>query len=169
MDHLSAPWRMAYIRSLEGKPPEGSKPACFLCDAADADDEPSRRQRLVLWTTEHTIVMLNKFPYTSGHLLVSPKRHLADLCDLTEIELTELQTQTVRAVELLKQAFNPQGFNVGINLGRAAGAGLPGHLHQHIVPRWNGDTNFMSVVGTVRIHPQTIEQVWTQLDQLHRA
>ena len=112
------------------------------------DDDPSaRRDRLVLWHTSHATVLLNRYPYANGHLLVAPRRHVADLEGLTAEELADLGSQTVEVVRLLKSAVSAQGFNIGINLGRIAGAGVPGHLHQHVVPRWGGDTNFMHVVG----------------------
>jgi len=159
---LHAPWRMDYIRSLENA--DASEGGCFLCQAVKKLDDPAqRRSRLVLWETPHIIAVMNKFPYTSGHLMVAPREHLADLDTLPHEILVDLQVQTARAVTLLKKAMKPQGFNIGINLGRCAGAGHPGHLHQHIVPRWAGDVNFMSVVGTVRVQPQAMEQLYDEL------
>ncbi|HVT87574.1 MAG TPA: HIT domain-containing protein [Tepidisphaeraceae bacterium] len=155
---LHAPWRMDYIRSLD-KPDEG----CFLCDCAKAATDEERRKLLLLWTSEHSIVLINRYPYTNGHLLIAPKAHKADLDQLTPEELNDLQVQTVEAQKLLKRALSPQGFNIGINLGRCAGAGVPGHLHQHIVPRWNGDTNFISVIGEVRVVPQAMSQLYEEL------
>lgn len=160
---LHAPWRMEYIRSLE-KSNEPTTCGCFLCDATATFDDPAqRRRRLVLWKSEHTVCLINRFPYTSGHLLVAPTAHLADLSDLSADALLDLNVQTVKAVELLKRVMSPQGFNIGINMGSAAGAGVPGHLHQHIVARWGGDVNFMSVVGEVRIIPHAMESLWEQL------
>ncbi len=156
---LHAPWRIEYIRSLE-KPNPGE---CFLCKAAEPLDEQAMRQRLVLWQTDHSVVLLNRFPYTNGHLLVAPRAHKADLEELTAEESADLMLQTTAAVRLLKRAVSAQGLNIGINLGRCAGAGVPGHLHQHIVPRWAGDTNFMSVVGEVRIVPQAMSQLYEEL------
>lgn len=156
---IHAPWRMEYIRSLEK--PDGD--ACFLCAAANADSDEERYKRLVLWTTDYSIVLINRYPYTNGHLLVAPKFHKAELEQLSEPEMLDLQVQTNEAILLLKRALSPQGFNIGINLGRCAGAGLPGHLHQHIVPRWAGDTNFMSVVGEIRIVPQAVSQLYEEL------
>jgi len=158
---LYAPWRMDYIRSLDK--PAGDAGKCFLCEAAAATSEKERAGRLVLWTTPHAVVLINRYPYTNGHLLIAPKAHKAEMAELTEAELADVGRQTVRAIEVLKRAQSPQGFNVGINLGRCAGAGLPGHLHQHLVPRWNGDTNFMSVVGDVRVVPQAMGQLWEEL------
>src|SRR5690606_21222717 len=114
-------------------------------------EEPIRRERLVLWQSDHCLVLINRYPYTNGHLLVAPKAHVAELEDLDEPQMLDLGRQTVAAVALLRRAMSPQGFNIGINLGRCAGAGVPGHLHQHIVPRWAGDTNFMGVVAEVRV------------------
>jgi ATP adenylyltransferase len=156
---LYAPWRMDYIRSIDKPENDG----CFLCAAAAATDEKERRDRLVLWSTPHTIVLINRYPYTNGHLLVAPREHLADLELLPDEVAGDLQRQTTRAVLLLKRAISPQGFNIGMNLGRCSGAGLPGHVHQHVVPRWNGDTNFMSVVGDVRVVPQAMTQLWEEL------
>ena len=155
---LYAPWRMDYIRSLQ-KPDEG----CFLCQAAAAADDAERRQRLVLWQTEHSVVVINRFPYTNGHLLVAPRAHKPDLEELTDDEGLDLARQTTQVVRLLKRAVSAQGFNIGINVGRCAGAGVPGHLHQHVVPRWSGDVNFMNVVGETHIVPQAMSQLYEEL------
>ena len=159
---LYSPWRMDYIRSLER--PDESR--CFLCDAAQASDAPTRQERLVLWQTPHCVVLMNRYPYTNGHLLIAPLEHKPELADLSAQQLGDIQTQTVAAIALLKRAMSPQGFNIGINLGRCAGAGVPGHLHQHVVPRWAGDGNFMTVVGEIRIVPQATEQLYAELIHL---
>lgn len=162
MHPLHAPWRMEYIRALESG--EAGKPGeCFICLANAADSLQQSKDRLVLWTSQHSIVLMNKFPYTNGHLLIAPRAHKAELEELSADELLDLQSQTVEAMRVLRRAMSPQGFNIGINLGRCAGAGLPGHLHQHIVPRWNGDVNFMSVVGEVRIVPQALSVLYDEL------
>jgi ATP adenylyltransferase len=161
---LYAPWRMQYIKTLEAKSQPASPTGCFLCDdVAMFDDPAERRARLILWKSEQSIVVINKFPYTSGHLLVAPIRHVDEPELLSDAELLDLEKQTIRATRLLKKVLNPQGFNIGENLGRAAGAGLPGHLHRHVVPRWNGDTNFMSVIGDSRIIPQSWDKLWSDL------
>ena len=157
--NVYAPWRMEYIRTLEK--PDGD--ACFLCLAAAATTTDEKRNRLVLWTTEQNIVLINRYPYTNGHLLIAPRAHKADMEQHTDEEHLDMQRQTTRAVKLLKRAVSAQGFNLGINLGRAAGAGLPGHVHQHVVPRWSGDTNFFSVVGDVRVVPQAMSQLYEEL------
>jgi ATP adenylyltransferase len=151
-EQLFAPWRIDYIRSLA----KSESDKCFLCEAAAATTDQERRDRLVLWTTDLSVVLINRYPYTNGHLLIAPRAHMADLEQLSSEQQTDLMVQTTRGVELLKRAISPQGFNVGINLGRCAGAGVPGHIHQHAVPRWNGDTNFMTVVGEVRVLPEEL-------------
>jgi ATP adenylyltransferase len=160
---IHAPWRMEYLRSLQ-KDESGDQ--CFLCQASQTQTDEQRKKLLVLWCTDHCVVMINKFPYTNGHLLIAPKAHIADMEQLDDAAAMDLTKQTAEAIKLLKRAMSPQGFNVGINLGRAAGAGVPGHLHQHVVARWGGDTNFMSVVGDVRVVPQAMNQVWEELTRL---
>ncbi|HZP23967.1 MAG TPA: HIT domain-containing protein [Terriglobales bacterium] len=150
---------MDYIKSIDK--PTGDK--CFLCDAAAAATPAERRDRLVLWATDHSVIVINRYPYANGHLLIAPKSHKADLEELSEAEQLDLAMQTTAAVKLLKRAVSAQGFNIGINLGRVAGAGVPGHVHQHVVPRWGGDTNFMSVVGEVRVVPEAMTQLYDEL------
>ncbi|KIX11812.1 HIT family protein [Dethiosulfatarculus sandiegensis] len=153
MKNLWAPWRMTYILDEE-KPP-----GCIFCLAKDgrgADD-------LVLGVGEHTLVMMNKFPYNNGHLLVAPRRHKAALEDLTPQEKTDLMQKVELAVKALKEVMNPQGFNVGLNLGETAGAGIAEHLHFHVVPRWGGDVNFMTVMGEVRVIPEHIRATYEKL------
>ncbi len=169
---LHAPWRMQYIKSL-GK--EKKDDSCFLCEAAalsvDAGDATTdqRADRLILWHTPHTVVVMNRYPYTNGHLLIAPRAHKSDIEDLTPGEAQDLMLQTARATRLLRQAVSAQGFNIGINLGRVAGAGLPGHLHQHVVPRWGGDVNFMHAIGEVSIVPEANSQLYTELTRILRA
>jgi ATP adenylyltransferase len=154
---LFAPWRMEYIKSL------GKDKRCFLCEAAAATTPEKQRELLVLWQTNLSIVLINRFPYANGHLLIAPKAHKADLEELSGDEQLDLSLQTVAAVKLLKRAVSAQGFNIGINLGPVAGAGVPGHVHQHVVPRWGGDTNFMSVVGETRVVPEALSQLYDEL------
>ncbi len=154
---LYAPWRMDYIKSLgQAQTDDGQ---CFLCQAGEATEPAPRAERLVLWQTTLTVVLLNRYPYANGHLLVAPRAHKADLEELSVEESTDLMRQTARAVALLKKTVSAQGFNVGINLGRVAGAGVPGHLHQHVVPRWGGDINFMHTIGEVGVVPSTNRQM----------
>lgn len=159
-DALYAPWRMDYIKSLSANKSDGG---CFLCQATAAQTADGRRAKLVLWDTDLVVVLVNRYPYANGHLLVAPKAHKADLDELSEAELTDIGVQTTAAVKLLKAAVSAQGFNIGINLGRVAGAGVPGHLHQHIVPRWGGDVNFMHVVGNVGVVPEANQQLYDEL------
>ena len=171
---LHAPWRLDYLRSLE-QPDAGPSCGCFICDAVatPAADREARKRRLVLWDSEHCVCLINRYPYTSGHLLVAPRAHKSDIVDLSEPELTDIGRQTARAVSLIRRAMNPQGFNLGINMGKVAGAGLPGHLHQHVIARWGGDVNFISVVGEVRIIPHAMDVLWEELmatiEQTHPA
>jgi len=165
--NLWAPWRMEYIQSLGDAPAEpGTEPACFMCDAAEhLGDNDAMRDRLVLGYDDDIFLMMNRFPYTNGHMLVVPKRHIAELSGLSAQERAGLMDWTDRACRLLQAAVNPQGINVGINFGRCAGAGVPGHLHVHVLPRWNGDTNFMATVGRVRVIPQAMEASYNNLRQ----
>jgi ATP adenylyltransferase len=148
--NLWAPWRMKYIAELNNP---GN---CFLCGYIKTPAEDS--DNLVLWRSESTLACMNRFPYTNGHLLIAPNAHKSDLTELSKAEMLELMQMLTKGQQALQQAFNPQGFNVGINLGRCAGAGLPGHLHFHIVPRWEGDINFMTITGQTRVIPQDIKE-----------
>ena len=146
--NLWAPWRIGYVQGL------AEKSDCFICDYLKRPDDDA--QNLVLWRSSHCVMLLNRFPYNNGHLLIAPTAHKADLQELTDAEMLELMQMVARAQQTLTKAIKPQGFNVGLNLGRCAGAGLPGHLHFHIVPRWEGDTNFMAITGEVRVIPQAL-------------
>jgi ATP adenylyltransferase len=167
-EQLWAPWRLGYIlgeKSIADPcDPEkllpGADPTCFLCQAMPEGDD---RQRLVIDRGEHAVTLLNRYPYNNGHLLVAPRRHVARLDGLGEEVQRELSQTLARMVGVLEKAMQPQGFNVGLNLGRAAGAGVPGHLHWHIVPRWVGDTNFMPAVAGVHTIPQALEALWELL------
>ena len=169
-DPLWAPWRLAYILSdkEEAEPEhplellEEADPGCFLCQAAVDDD---LKKRYIIHRTEAVVAVLNIYPYNNGHVLVSPRRHVARLDQLTEAEEVEI-AQTVRLMtQKLEKAIQPEGFNIGVNLGRVAGAGLPGHLHWHIVPRWGGDTNFMPIVGRTNVIPQSLDVLWGLLTE----
>jgi len=129
---------------------------CFLCRYA-SDESSHDRKNLVVARSERTITVLNRFPYNNGHLLVAPLSHKANLDELDADEHLELMLELTRVTKLIRDLMNPDGFNIGLNLGRVAGAGLPGHLHWHLVPRWNGDTNFMPVLADTKIIPQSLE------------
>jgi ATP adenylyltransferase len=146
MDRLWTPWRLSYVTTA-GEP----RPACVFCDARDRQDEP-----LVAWVGERAFVILNKFPYNNGHLMIVPRRHVARLTDLDAAELLELMTLGQATEKALAAVYAPHGFNLGMNLGRSAGAGIAEHLHMHIVPRWDGDTSFMTVFGDTRVLPEEL-------------
>ena len=154
MNQLWAPWRMTYIKKAD----DGDE--CIFCkfprDDRDGDN-------LILLRGTTAFVILNAFPYSNGHLMITPFRHTADMNDLSDEEQLELISLTRRAINLLKSAFHPDGFNVGMNLGRVAGAGIADHLHMHVVPRWNGDTNFMPVIADVRVIPESLAAVYDRL------
>ncbi len=155
MRRLWAPWRIEYIR--HGVKSE----TCFICDYVKhkEDDE----NNLVLFRTRSSIVLLNAYPYTNGHLMVAPVRHVGCLTLMSDDELTDMMRATRLAVKVLKRALRPDGFNVGINIGRSAGAGLADHLHVHIVPRWYGDNNFMSVIAETRLINQALRETYCEL------
>ena len=147
---LYAPWRLDYIQAVADGPKD-----CFLCSAAKSPDKDDAN--LVLARSTHCLLMLNKYPYVNGHLLVAPYRHAPSLSECSPEERAEIMELLVLGQHALERAMNPQGFNIGINVGKVSGAGVPGHVHAHIVPRWNGDINFMTIIGNVRIIPQAIE------------
>jgi ATP adenylyltransferase len=146
MDRLWTPWRLAYVTDASV-----SAPACIFCAAAAAEVEP-----LVVHHGARSFVLLNKFPYNNGHLMVVPRRHAGRLADFDRDELSELVALCQLSERVLAHEYAPHGFNMGLNLGKPAGAGIEDHLHMHIVPRWNGDTNFISVVGETRVLPEEL-------------
>lgn len=133
---------------------------CFMCTDSETEDLEGN---YVLLRTEWCLVVMNRFPYNAGSLLVAPRRHVGALEELTVDERNDVMALTVRSIEALKAAMSPEAFNVGANLGAAAGAGLPGHMHMHVVPRWSGDTNFMPVVAETKVMPETLEQTYVRL------
>jgi ATP adenylyltransferase len=141
---LWAPWRLEYIKQAD------EQAGCVFCDAAAGDDE----ERLVVQRGELAFVLLNKFPYSSGHLMVAPYRHVGELAGLTDEEALEVHRLAVQGVAALGEVYGPEGHNLGWNLGRVAGAGVVDHIHLHIVPRWAGDTNFMPVLADVKVLPE---------------
>ena len=153
MRQLWAPWRLAYIQQDH---PEG----CIFCAAAAGGDD---RANLVVYRRRHAFVMLNLYPYNSGHVMVVPSRHVARLADLDDAELLEVMQTTTLSLRTLEHVFHPEGANVGMNLGRAAGAGIDEHLHVHVVPRWVGDTNFMPVLGDVKVIPEHLDATYDRL------
>jgi ATP adenylyltransferase len=157
-ENLWAPWRIKYVQGLD------KEHECFIChhiEDGEHDDE-----NLVLWRTDKSIVILNRYPYNNGHLLIAPKRHVGGLEDISDDEILELNKLIRESQRALGDAIKPHGFNVGMNFGRCAGAGLPGHMHIHVVPRWDGDTNFMSVCGDTKIISQSLSELLSQLREI---
>ena len=158
-DVLFAPWRYEYLVA-------DKTGGCIFCEAAaSADDGES----LVVFRGERVFVILNRYPYNSGHLMVAPYEHTGDLVHFEKESAAELMHVTQRSVALLEQVYSPEAFNVGMNLGKPAGAGVPDHLHVHVVPRWNGDTNFMPVVAETKVLPESLEQTYERLAPLFRS
>ena len=159
METLFTPWRYSLLSVRE------PSTSCFFCDAARRPDEP---ESLVIAITEHHLVMLNKYPYTNGHLMVAPRQHLGDPSAAAPAAAQELWRLVMRALEAIETAYSPDGVNLGMNLGLAAGAGVPDHYHFHVVPRWSGDTNFASVVGGLRLVPEELETTRRKLRRIWR-
>ena len=153
VERLWAPWRLDYVAGEK-------EPGCFLCEAARSDDAA---QVCRLWRDERILVVLNRFPYNNGHLLVAPVAHVAEFQALDDETALALVRTLDRMKGLLDEVLTPDGYNVGLNLGKAAGAGLAGHLHIHIVPRWHGDTNFMPVLADTKVVPQALEDLRKKL------
>jgi ATP adenylyltransferase len=158
VDRLWTPWRRAFVEGSKGSADE-----CFLCAGPASNDD---RGHLILFRGEFAFVLMNLYPYNSGHLLIAPYEHTGDLAGLEPSIATETMRLTQRAVQVLRRAYSPDAFNVGLNLGQAAGAGVPDHLHVHVVPRWNGDTNFMPVLGATKVLPETLDQTYDRLQPL---
>ena len=157
MRNLYAPWRMEYITA----PPQ---PGCLFCrvqEAPPADD----RQNLVVHRDAGGVVLLNRYPYNSGHLLVAPRAHAGSLVDLDDGQTLGLGRLVRRSLVVLGEAMAPDGYNTGVNLGRVAGAGIPDHVHVHIVPRWDGDTNFMPVLGEVKVIGEHLDRTWQKVSE----
>ena len=157
MDYLWTPWRYRYIADAS------KDDRCIFCDALGADDD---RNTLIVLRGARNFIILNRYPYTSGHVMVVPYEHVADLSAVDPTTLAEMMTLTQRVQSALARTYHPEGYNLGMNLGRAAGAGVIGHLHLHVLPRWGGDANFMTVVGETRVEP---EDLATTYERLHKA
>jgi ATP adenylyltransferase len=153
MEHLWAPWRIKYILGEK-------ETGCFFCKKPQEADDAKNH---ILIRDRTCFALLNTDPYNAGHLMIAPYKHTGEMDDLTEGELGDLLVLTRRCKQLLTRAMKPEGFNIGVNLGRVAGAGVADHLHIHIVPRWNGDTNFMPVIGEVRVIPQALDELYAEL------
>lgn len=163
MDKLWSPWRSQYIESFQTK---GKNDDCIFCNAKDENESEDRS--LIVVKNKLTFTVLNLFPYNNGHLMVVPYRHINDYSALTPDELLEVFNEIGNAVTALKGSMNPEGFNIGANLGKAAGAGIDAHIHFHIVPRWNGDTNFMPALGEVKVISQDLLACKTNLREEYK-
>ena len=155
MEHLFAPWRMEYV----GKEPE---PGCLFCRLRD-QPESQDRAALVLARDPGAFVVMNRFPYNSGHLMVAPHAHAGSLEDLEDADTLAVMRSLRRSLRVLREVLSPEAFNVGVNIGRPAGAGIPDHVHLHVVPRWGGDTNFMPVLGEVKVINEHLDRTWEKL------
>ncbi len=153
MKQLWAPWRIEYIRSPKHD-------GCIFCDFPK---EKRDREKLILYRGERAFVIMNNYPYNPGHVMIAPYRHVGKWEDLNDEELLEIMKLSQLVIKALKRAMNPDGFNMGVNLGRVAGAGIDDHVHLHIVPRWNGDTNFMPVVDDTKVIPESLEETYNEL------
>ncbi len=153
---LHAPWRMEYIENA-GAP----SPGCIFCSMPRDNKD---RDNLIIHRSQYNFVILNAFPYNNGHLMVIPYQHTANLADLSAVSMMEMMQLTDIATRAMTLCMHPDGFNIGMNLGRAAGAGIAEHLHMHVVPRWNGDTNFMPVLGNTRVIPESLDKSWQKLN-----
>lgn len=156
MKRLWASWRMKYISSAD------KQPGCAFCEALKKEDSA---ENLIVHRGKNSLIILNKYPYTSGHLMVAPLAHVANIEELDAETGNEIFQLITHSTTTLKMVYQPEGFNIGANLGQAAGAGIPGHLHFHIVPRWNGDTNYMSTIGEIRVIPEDIEVTYKRIKE----
>ncbi len=153
MESLWAPWRMDYIVSDKSG-------ECIFCTGAEASDDHEKK---ILYRGKHSFVVINIYPYSNGHLMVSPYRHLACLTQLSEDELVEMARLIQKSTEILRQSSAPDGFNIGYNIGKSGGAGFDAHIHAHIVPRWTGDINFMPVLADTKVIPEHVEETYNRL------
>jgi len=162
MEHLFAPWRIRYILAPKHE-------GCIFCDYIKENedkDENKDRKNLILYRGRTNFIMMNRFPYNPGHLMVSPYKHVGDITDLTDEELIENIKLVKLSEKVIREAMEPHGFNIGINIGSVAGAGLEEHLHTHIVPRWNGDASYIAVLSDVRVIPEALEETYDKLKEI---
>lgn len=160
MQTIWAPWRLKYIQSV------GKEEGCFFCHHIRSKND---KKNFVLFRAKHTFCLLNLFPYSNGHLMVAPYKHTGSLENLTERELADILISTRKAKRILKHALKAEGFNIGMNIGRVAGAGVDHHVHLHIVPRWHGDTNFMPIIAETKVIPEAIEKTYEKLKRAAKA
>lgn len=153
MDYLWTPWRYAYVSTAD------KAERCVFCDKNEAED----RESLVVYRGKYNYVVLNRFPYTSGHVMVVPYQHVNELRRLAPEAAQEMMSLAQRLESVLRAEYNPDGINLGMNIGKAAGAGVAGHIHMHILPRWVADANFMTVIGETRVLPESLDETWRRL------
>ena len=153
MNRIWAPWRIKYITSEKEK-------VCIFCKAYK---EKKDKKNLVILRSDYSFVLFNKFPYNNGHLLIAPYRHIANLEELKDLEISDIHSILTKMLSVLKKTIKPDGFNIGINLGKVSGAGIEEHLHIHLVPRWNGDTNFMPVISNTKVISQSLEDLYKKI------
>ena len=154
MDYLWTPWRYAYVSSAE------KAAGCVFCNAVAANDDAKTR---IVYRGQHCFVILNTYPYTPGHVMIVPYAHLDELQKLLAEAASEMMTLSQRMESVLRELYHPDGINLGMNIGKAAGAGIAGHIHMHVLPRWVADANFLSVVGETRILPETLDETWKRM------
>jgi len=153
MNHIWAPWRIKYIRSPKHN-------GCIFCDFPKENRD---EERLILYRGKHAFVIMNNYPYNPGHVMIAPYRHVGEWEELTDEELLDIMKLSQLMIKALKRAMKPQGFNMGANIGCVAGAGVKDHVHLHIVPRWNGDTNFMPVIADTKVIPESLQEAYNEL------
>jgi ATP adenylyltransferase len=156
MEYLWTPWRSTYMKAKQ------DLSRCIFCAALASDRD---EENLVVYRGQHSFIILNRYPYTSGHLMIAPHAHVSRLNDASIDALTEITLLTQRAEEVIGEAYHPDGMNLGMNLGRAAGAGIAEHIHMHMLPRWSGDANFMTSVAGTRIIPESLEETYSKIKQ----
>lgn len=154
MDYLWTPWRYAYVSTAD------KAPGCVFCQCMKESDD---REMLIVHRAKHNFIVLNKFPYTSGHVMIVPYAHLDELRKLPADAAQEMMTLTQKLETVLRDVYHPDGINLGMNIGKAAGAGVAGHIHMHVLPRWVADANFVSVIGETRVLPEALEETWRRI------
>ena len=165
MDYLWTPWRYAYITGADQPDPAAGNECLFCARQSDASD----KKALIVYRGKHSFIILNAYPYTSGHVMIVPNAHVDELQKLTPDAAAEMMHLSQRMERVLRELYHPDGLNVGMNIGKAAGAGIAGHIHMHVLPRWVADANFMSVIGETRMLPETLDVTWERISKaVHR-
>jgi len=162
MNQLWAPWRIEYIKMSQNEKTKKKKPACFLC----IKNFNKNKDNFVLFTGKYSFIIMNRYPYNPGHLMIAPYRHIGLIEKCNEQEVAEMLKLIQKSVIVLKKMMKPNGFNIGINLGYVAGAGIPGHIHVHVIPRWLGDTNFMPIIGKTKIINEELYNMYNKLKKV---